>query len=227
MKTIGRLFQPKRRKMPDIKVVPIRYLGKEEVSRFFEAIPVACIRDRILFDLIYRHGLRRIEATWLKKEWITNGRIWIKRAKKGISQEYNLHPDSIALLSLYMKQRSKDTNPFLFTSRESGSKKSISVSLIYQLFRDYAEKANIPSEKRFVHILRHSVAVHLLNAGWDIIDVQDWLGHKDIKSTTIYGKISNKRREKQFHRLLESSELATTIVSLKNKTNIGGKDDRT
>jgi site-specific recombinase XerD len=215
MKAIGRLFQPKRRKMQDTKVVPIRYLGKEEVSRFFKVIPADHIRDRVLFDLIYRHGLRRVEATWLKREWIYNGRIWIKRAKKGISQEYNLHPDSIALLSLYLKQRVEDSNPFLFTSRESGNKKSISASLIYQLFKEYAQKANIQTDKRFVHIMRHSIAVHLLNAGWDIVDVQDWLGHKDIKSTTIYGKISNRRREQQFQRLLKSSELATTMVSLK------------
>lgn len=206
------------------KVTPIKYLGKEEVSRFFEAIPADRLRDRILFDLIYRHGLRRIEATWLKKEWINNDRIWIKRAKKGISQEYNLHPDSIVLLSVYLKKRAEDSNPFLFTTRESGSKKSISTSLIYQLFIEYAQKANIHPDKRFVHIMRHSIAVHLLNAGWDIIDVQDWLGHKDIKSTTIYGRISNKRREKQFQRLLKSSELATTMVSL-NKSNIGGKND--
>jgi len=201
--------------MRDIKIAPIRYLGKEEVSRFFEAIPADHIRDRLLFDLIYRHGLRRIEATWLKKEWISNGRIWIKRAKRGVSQEYSLHPDSKALLSTYLKQSAKDSNPFIFTSRESGSKKSISTNLIYQLFKEYAIKANIPPDKRFVHILRHSIAVHLLNAGWDIIDVQDWLGHKDIKSTIIYGKISNKRREKQFQRLLESSELATTFAGQK------------
>ena len=80
----------------------------------------------------------------------------------------------------------------------------------------YAENAAIPPGKRFVHILKHSIAVHLLNAGWDIIDVQDWLGHKDIKNTAIYGKISNKRREKQFQKLLKSKEIANTLVGIKD-----------
>jgi integrase/recombinase XerD len=215
MNITGRFFQPKRRKMPNIEVSRIKYLEKEEVTRLFAAIPPANIRDRAMFDLIYRHGLRRIEATWLKKEWLNNDRIWIKRAKKGISQEYNLHPDSKTLIIHYLNQRGEDSNPFLFISRESGDKRPLSKSLIYQLFKSYAENADIAPDKRFVHILRHSIAVHLLNAGWDIIDVQDWLGHRDIKNTTIYGKISNKRRDRQFQILLKSSEIADTMTGSK------------
>jgi len=165
------------------------------VLSFFRAIPVENYCNRALFDLIYRHGLRRIEVTWLRKDWINNGRIWIKRAKNGISQEYNLHPNSQLLIRFYLAERGEDENPFLFISRESRDDRSISKNLVYQLFRKYAERAKVPPDKRFVHILKHSIAVHLLNAGWDIIDVQDWLGHRDIKNTAIYGKISNKWRE--------------------------------
>jgi len=193
----------------------IKYLEKEEISKLFRTIPRENYRDRALYDLIYHHGLRRIEATWLRRDWIHNGRIWIKRAKNGISQEYNLHHASKILLQLYLNQNGKDNNPFLFLSRQSGTSKPISRGLIYHLFRKYAEKAGITPDKRFVHILKHSIAVHLLNAGWDIIDVQDWLGHKDIKNTAIYGKISNKRREKQFQKLLKSKELANTLAGIK------------
>ena len=70
------------RRMDRIMDSRIKYLEKEEVYRLFAAIPPENLRDRALFDLIYRHGLRRIEVTWLRKEWLSNGRIWIKRAKK-------------------------------------------------------------------------------------------------------------------------------------------------
>ena len=189
-----------------------KYLEKEEVMRLFRGIPSNKYRDRAIFDLIYRHGLRRIEVTWLRKEWVSNGRIWIKRAKNGISQEYNLHPDSQKLVSRYLMQRGEDANPFLFVGRQSGENRSISKGMIYYLFKKYAEKANIPPEKRFVHILRHSIAVHLLNAGWDFSNLQDHLGHRDIRNTTIYGKISNKRRERQFLKLLRSGEIANTLA---------------
>lgn len=190
----------------------VKYLSKSQVTQFFKVIPIDKLRDRALFDLIYRHGLRRVEATWLQKDWIHNGRIWIKRAKNGISQEYQLHPASIALIGLYLNARGKDHNPYLFLGRESGSGKPISDNLIYHLFRNYSERAGIPKDRGFVHILRHSIAVHLLDAGWDLIDVKDWLGHVDIKSTTIYARVSNKRRERQFQRLLKSTEIAKTIT---------------
>ncbi len=192
----------------------IKYLEKEEVYRLFMSITGKNYRDKALFDLIYRHGLRRIEATWLRKDWVHSGRIWVQRAKNGVSQEYNLHPASEKLLELYLDQRGEDQNPYLFVSRESGKNNPMSKGLIYHLFSKYAAKAGIVPEKRFVHILRHSIAVHLLNAGWDISDVQDWLGHKDIRNTAIYGKISNKRREMQFQKLLKSDEIANTLIGI-------------
>lgn len=101
----------------------IKYLEKEEVYRLFMTIKRKNYRDKALFDLIYRHGLRRIEATWLKKDWVHNSRIWIERAKNGISQEYNLHPASEKLLELYLEQRGSDGNPYLFVSRESRNRR--------------------------------------------------------------------------------------------------------
>lgn len=210
-------FRPKRPKeicVSKSKERRIKYLEKFQVSRFFQAIPSDESRDRAMFDLIYRHGLRRVEATWLRKEWLSNGRIWIMRAKNSISQEYNLHPDSRKLIDAYLESRGEDSNPYLFIGRESGADKPISSGLVYQRFEAYAELAGIPADKRFVHTLRHSIAVHLLDALWDVCDVQDWLGHKDIKNTMVYAKISNKRREKQFKKLLKSSDIANTLAGL-------------
>jgi len=59
----------------------VTYLTKEETEAFFRSIPLEQRRDRLLFDLIYRHGLRRQEAALLRTESVKDGRIWIYRLK--------------------------------------------------------------------------------------------------------------------------------------------------
>src|ERR1051326_4977420 len=88
------------------------YLGKTEVERFFAAIPAETPRDRLLFDLMYRHGLRRLEVGLLRREHLSDGRIWITRGKGGIADVCLVHPWARPLLWSYLRPREPQTPPF-------------------------------------------------------------------------------------------------------------------
>ena len=171
-----------------------KYLTQDELQRFFAVIPSP--RDRALLAVIYHYGLRVDEATMLTVEDVDlkNHRIKIRRLKNGLGGEKPLWRHTAKLLRAYLRVR-RDAGPYLFTGREGPLKKR----QIQTLFIAYARVAGIRG--RAVHSLRHSIAVHLLDAGRGIEYVADHLGHRNIQNTRIYAQISRPLREQVFRDL--------------------------
>jgi site-specific recombinase XerD len=62
----------------------------------------------------------------------------------------------------------------------------------------YGANAKIPADKCHFHVLKHSIATHLLDTGEaDIRFVQDWLGHANIQNTVIYASLVSSTRERK------------------------------
>jgi integrase len=171
-----------------------KYLTQDELQRFFKVI--TSLRDRALFALIYHYGLRVDEAAALTVEDIDvkNHRIRIRRLKNGIGGEKPVWRHTAKLLRTYLRVR-RNVTPYLFTGRQGALQKRI----IQHFFRGYAQKAGLSI--RNVHALRHSIAVHLLEAGRGIEYVADHLGHKNIRNTRVYAQITNPLREQVFREL--------------------------
>jgi site-specific recombinase XerD len=178
----------------------IKYLTQDELRRLFKVITSR--RDKALFLLAYRHGLRASEVGLLKVDDIdfARGRIRIVRKKNSLGGEQTMQTDEMKAIKAWLKERPNHTNA-LFPSREGWP---ISRRTLDYHMKRYGKAAGIPPDKCHFHVLKHSIATHLLDAGADIRFVQDWIGHKNIQNTTVYAQISNKAREEQARKLFAS-----------------------
>ncbi len=93
----------------------ITFLTQEEVQRLFSAIKTK--RDRAIFAVAYRHGLRASEVGMLQRTDVDlkAARLTINRVKGSMSGIYPLSPDTVKLIRSYLKTRN-DASPYLFIS---------------------------------------------------------------------------------------------------------------
>jgi integrase len=177
------------------------YLTQRQVRQLFASISNP--RDRALFSLAYAYGLRVGEIVLLDRNDIDleRGRIRIRRLKGGLSGERPIFQNLIPLLRQYLESR-KDEEEALFVGLQGRLRKR----RIQDLFGFYATEADLPANLRHVHVLRHSAAVHVLDAGEDIDFARDHLGHRSIQSTMTYAQISDARRNRKMRRLERSPE---------------------
>ncbi len=187
----------------------VKYLSVASVRAFFQAIPPEKLRDRLLFDLIYHYGLRRTEAVRINLGDfdLTADTFEVRRLKGGESKPYPLFPATKRLLRRYLAVPRAVWTQHLFPSRQRISE-PISASLVAMLFHRYAEIAGIPRDRAHVHVLRHSIAMHMIESGIGVLDVKDWLGHASITSTQVYVEISPRRRTSNLKRMIQSKEIA-------------------
>ena len=181
--------------------IAIKFLIQEQAARLFSVI--ADPRDRALFAVIYHYGLRVSEATLLQLTDVDleRRRIFIKRLKRGRGGEKPLFDNTAQVIGAYLPVR-QPTSPELYTGRQGG----LGRQRIQQLFRLYASQAGL--EPQFtVRCLRHSIATHLLDAGFGIELVQDHLGHVNIQNTLIYARLTDRRRDEVYRQVEQSPEI--------------------
>src|SRR3712207_4392399 len=96
----------------------IDYLTTDELKRLLSVIESK--RDKALFLLAYKHGLRSSEVRLLQTSDVDYKklRIRINRVKGSLSGEQPLQPDEARLLKAYLKERDElnRASPYIFTS---------------------------------------------------------------------------------------------------------------
>jgi len=149
-------------------------------------------REFAMILLAYRHGMRASEVCNLRLADIDlkNGSVIVDRLKGSLrtTQAVTGHRgesllDEQKALREWLRQRPNDGSDFVFNSQKGGR---LDRSQFFRLFRSIAEKAGLPTEKRHPHVLKHSIASHLISANVNLALVKQALGHKSINSTMRY-----------------------------------------
>jgi type 1 fimbriae regulatory protein FimB len=168
------------------------FLTPEEVLTVLKAARKHSIRDWAMVLLSYRHGLRASEVCNLKLSDIDlkAGSISIHRLKGSLQTVQPLYPhrgqpllDELAALRAWLKARPADGSDFLFTSQKGGR---LDRTQFFRVFRAVAETAGLPREKRHPHVLKHSLASHLVAGNVNLALIRQALGHRSITSTMEY-----------------------------------------
>ncbi|MCL2410285.1 MAG: site-specific integrase [Treponema sp.] len=146
------------------------------------------LKHILMLKLCYGMGLRVSEIVNLKIKDIDSKRMLVHiQGAKGKKDRYVTLPESALsdLRNYYKLYRPKD---YLFEGQYGGQ---YAVRSVQAVFRNAMQKAKV-NKSVGIHGLRHSYATHLLESGTDMIFIQKLLGHRDIKTTEIYAKVSNR-----------------------------------
>ncbi len=178
----------------------IHFLTQDELRRLFKVIRSK--RDKAIFLVAYRHGLRASEIGLLQRADVDmkQGRISIHRLKGSLSSVHPMKPDTLKVIRSYLRTRD-DESPYLFMSNRNVP---ISRFMLHHLMQTYGKAAGLPPEKWKFHCLKHSIATHLLDAGADLAFVKDWLGHANIQNTTIYARLTTATLDAQARTIFAS-----------------------
>ncbi len=184
----------------------IAYLSPDGVQSIFSQTDTSSKygrRDMILLSLMYDSGARVREICDLR---VRDVRLQkpptVTLTGKGCkTRSVPIMSSTASALSVYFSDNSlsrpeKADQP-LFLNHQHGKLTRAGVTYILKKYFDAAKKVN-PSlpQKISPHILRHSKAMHLLQAGVNLIYIRDFLGHVHVETTEIYAKADTEMKRR-------------------------------
>jgi integrase/recombinase XerD len=150
------------------------------------------LRDRVLLEVLYATGLRRLEVAGLGvyDADLVRGVLWVRHGKGGRQRVVPLGDRAVAWLEKYLTEARPQLlltdTPALFLNDYGEGVHADFVSNKVKRYMEFAGVHKVGS----AHLLRHACATHMLEGGADIRYIQEMLGHANIETTQIYTHVS-------------------------------------
>jgi len=168
--------------VPFSKEEMIDLLDKIEYGNEFEGI-----RDKLIINIFYSTGIRLSELIGIQISKIDFANSQLKvLGKRNKERIIPMSQQLIGSIKDYIKLRDNfqivENEDVLFITKKG---KQIYPSLVYGKINYYISTVT-KKVKRSPHVIRHTFATHLMDAGADLNSIKELLGHSSLVATQVY-----------------------------------------
>ncbi len=145
------------------------------------------VRNKLIIEMFYNTGIRVSELINLKINDLNitelKLRVIGKRNKERIIPFTKIFKESLlGYLNIRNELFRSESEDYLFLT---GKNSKMYPKLVYRIVNRYLNLITT-IEKKSPHVLRHTFATHMLNAGADLNAIKELLGHSNLAATEIY-----------------------------------------
>lgn len=202
----------------------LHILTQEEIKELFQATQYSHQddklrhRDKTILVLLYSCGLRRNEVVHIKIKDVLFDKelIYVQKGKNYKERLVPINQYNLKIIETYLyeyrilfKNHKQSESLLINYKGEALQGQSLSKRL-FQI--QQATSNSLLKEKHITpHILRHSIATHLLEKGASIQTISQFLGHSSLESTQIYTHLLEHKatttNDEKLHQLLREKRL--------------------
>jgi integrase/recombinase XerD len=147
-------------------------------------------RDHALLLTAVQTGLRLAEITSIRQQDVCLGTgAHVRCEGKGRKERCTpLAKSTVAVLTAWIRDQGEDGTRILFPSARGGRLSADAVQHLVAKYAAVAQKTcpSLTDKRLSPHVLRHTTAMELLQAGVDRTLIALWLGHESVETTQIY-----------------------------------------
>jgi integrase/recombinase XerD len=153
----------------------------------------AARRDSALLEFLYGTGARVSETVGVDLGHLDLDEKVVRVTGKGSKQRLvPMGSKAVAAIGAWLPDRMSlirrnVTGDPLFINLRGGR---LSRQGVFDIVKKHAASARIDPTRVSPHVLRHSAATHMVEAGADLRTVQEMLGHATISTTQVYTRVS-------------------------------------